>query len=73
MNWSDRAQVIAYMVEDSHVLAATARRFEDGGVRTFIEKDHDRAGGYLSATNHGALKIGEEWRGRLHEMSPPDF
>ena len=71
VDWSDRAQVIAYMVEDSRVLAGTAHPFDEARARAFIERDYDRAGGYLSATNHGALKIGEEWRGRLHEMRAP--
>jgi pimeloyl-ACP methyl ester carboxylesterase len=71
VDWSERAQVVAYMVEDSRVLGGTARRFDEAEVRAFIEQDYDRAGGYLSATNHGALSVGERWRGRLHEMRAP--
>jgi len=71
VDWSDRAQVVAYMVEDSRVLGGAARRFDEAEVRAFIEQDYDRAGGYLSATNHGALSVGERWRGRLHEMRAP--
>jgi pimeloyl-ACP methyl ester carboxylesterase len=71
VDWSDRAQVIACMIEDSRVLAGTAHPFEEAQVRAFIERDYDRAGGYLSATNHASLKIGDEWRGRLHEMKAP--
>ena len=71
VDWSDRSQAIACMVEDSCVLAGTAFPFEEAEVRAFIERDHDRAGGYLSATNHGSLEIGDAWRGRLHEMRPP--
>ena len=37
----------------------------------FVERDYDRSGGNLSATNHGALRVGEEWRGRLYEMKVP--
>jgi pimeloyl-ACP methyl ester carboxylesterase len=71
VDWSNRAQVIAFMVEDSRVLAGTAHPFDEARVRALIERDYDRSGGYLSATNHGALKIGQEWRGRLHEMRAP--
>jgi pimeloyl-ACP methyl ester carboxylesterase len=39
--------------------------------RAFIERDYDRSGGYLSATNHASLKIGDAWRGRLHEIKAP--
>jgi pimeloyl-ACP methyl ester carboxylesterase len=70
-DWSDRAQVIAYMVEDSRVLAGAAHPFEEARARAFIERDHDRAGGYLSATNHGVLKVGDKWQGRLKEMKAP--
>ena len=71
VDWSDRSQVIACMVEDSRVLAGTAYPFEEAEVRACVERDYDRAGGYLSATNHGSLKIGDAWRGRLHEMKAP--
>jgi pimeloyl-ACP methyl ester carboxylesterase len=71
VDWSDRSQAIACMVEDSRVLAGTAGAFEEAEVRAFIERDYDRAGGYLSATNHGSLKIGNAWRGRLREMKAP--
>jgi pimeloyl-ACP methyl ester carboxylesterase len=71
VDWSDRDQVIAYMVEDSRVLAGDARRFDEARIRAFIERDYDRAGGYLSGTNHAVLKIGPEWRGRLQEIKAP--
>jgi pimeloyl-ACP methyl ester carboxylesterase len=71
VDWSDRAQVIAYMIKDARVLAGTAHPFEEAKVRAFVERDHDRAGGYLSATNHGMLKVGDKWRGRLGEMNAP--
>jgi pimeloyl-ACP methyl ester carboxylesterase len=71
VDWSDRSQVIACMVEDSRVLAGTARAFEEAEVTAFVERDYDRAGGYLSATNHGSLEVGDAWRGRLHEMKAP--
>lgn len=71
VDWSDRGQVIAYMVEDSRVLAGTAHPFDEAQAKAFIERDYDRAGGYLSATNHGTLNVGDAWRGRLHEMKAP--
>jgi pimeloyl-ACP methyl ester carboxylesterase len=70
-DWSDRTQVIACMVEDSRVLAGTAHPFDEAQARAFIARDHDRSGGYLSATNHGALKLGDTWRGRLSDMKVP--
>lgn len=72
VDWSNRSQVIDCMVEDSRVLAGTAHPFDEAELRAFIERDYDRSGGYLSAmTNHAALKVGDAWRGRLHEMKAP--
>ncbi|WP_119304730.1 alpha/beta fold hydrolase [Dongia deserti] len=71
VDWSDRSQVIACMIEDSRVLAGTAHPFDEAQTGAFIAQDYDRSGGYLSATNHGALKIGDAWRGRLSEMKVP--
>ncbi len=70
VDWSDRSQVIAFMVQEARLIAHAARPFE-AQMREFIERDYDRSGGYLTATNHGALKIGDAWRGRLHEMKTP--
>jgi pimeloyl-ACP methyl ester carboxylesterase len=55
VDWTDRAQVIAFMVDDARMTASTAHPFDEMRVRAFIERDYDRSGGYLSATNHGAL------------------
>ena len=45
--------------------------FEEAEIRAFVGRDYDRAGGYLAATNHGFLTVGEWWRGRVAEMTPP--
>lgn len=72
VDWSDRTETVAYVVEDARLIAGTAHPFDEAGTRAFIERDFDRAGGYLSATNHSILfAIGEAWRGRLQEMNVP--
>jgi pimeloyl-ACP methyl ester carboxylesterase len=71
VDWSERAQLVAYMVTDARILTGTGRPFEEAEVRSLIERDYDRSGGFLSATNHGALKVGAEWQGRLAEMKAP--
>ncbi|WP_163268824.1 alpha/beta fold hydrolase [Chelativorans alearense] len=71
-DWSDRAGAVAYLVEDARLTAGTAHPFDEAGTRAFIERDFDRSGGYLSATNHSILfEVGEAWRDRLHEMKAP--
>jgi len=72
VDWSDRAQVIDYMVVDARVLAGLARPVDEAQVRAFVARDYDRAGGYLNAaTNHATLTGIEGWRGRLHELTAP--
>jgi pimeloyl-ACP methyl ester carboxylesterase len=71
VDWSNRTQVIDYMVEDARVLAGTGRPVDEAEVRAFVERDYDRAGGYEHALNHGALKVGDAWRGRLKEIRAP--
>lgn len=72
VDWSDRAAAVAYAVEDARLIAGTTCEFDEAGTRAFIERDFDRSGGYLSATNHSVLfETGAEWRGRLGEMRAP--
>jgi pimeloyl-ACP methyl ester carboxylesterase len=72
VDWSDRADSVAYLVEDAHLTASTAHPFDEAGSRAFMERDFDRSGGYLSATNHSVLfDVGKAWRNRLHEMKSP--
>jgi pimeloyl-ACP methyl ester carboxylesterase len=71
VDWSDRAQVIAFMVDDARMTASTAHPFDEAQVKAFIERDYDRSGGYLSATNHGVLMSEVSRRSRLREMRVP--
>jgi pimeloyl-ACP methyl ester carboxylesterase len=71
VDWSDRAQVIAFMVEDARLTASTVHPFDDAQVRAFIERDYDRAGGFLNATNHGALMSEVSQRSRLRDIHVP--
>jgi pimeloyl-ACP methyl ester carboxylesterase len=72
VDWSDRAEAVAYSVEDARLIAGTAHKFDEAGTRAFVEKDFDRSGGYSSATNHSVLfKIGKAWQRRLGELRPP--
>jgi pimeloyl-ACP methyl ester carboxylesterase len=71
VDWSDRAQVIAFMVDDARMTASTVHPFDEAQVKAFIERDFDRAGGYLNATNHGALMREVSKRSRLQEIRVP--
>jgi len=71
VDWSDRAQVIAFMVDDARMTASTVHPFDETRVRAFIERDYDRAGGYLNATNHGVLMSEVSKRSRSREIRVP--
>jgi pimeloyl-ACP methyl ester carboxylesterase len=71
IDWSNREQVIAFAVKDAGMLAGSAYPFDEAAARAFIERDYDRSGGLLSATNHFLLKGGNKWRGRLQEIKVP--
>ena len=71
VDWSDRGQVVDFMVKDTRAIASTVHPFDEAGMRTFIEQDYDRSGGLLSATNHFMVRGGNAWKGRLREMTAP--
>lgn len=71
LDWSDRGQVIAFMTKDARMIASTAHPHDAVRVRTFIERDYDRSGGLLSATNHFMLKGGEAVKGKLKSLEAP--
>lgn len=71
VDWSDREQVIGFVVKDAHAIASTAHPFDEKAMRAFIERDYDRSGGFLSATNHFMLKGDEDVKGRLQEIEVP--
>ncbi|RWC49027.1 MAG: alpha/beta hydrolase [Mesorhizobium sp.] len=71
VDWSDRGQVIDFIVRDARAIASIAHPFDEARMRAFIEQDYDRSGGFLSATNHFMLRGGDAWKGRLHEMTAP--
>jgi pimeloyl-ACP methyl ester carboxylesterase len=70
VDWSDREQVVAYSLAESRLIAGTAHPFAVEATRAFYERDYDRSGGYSTMANF-AWRGGNEWRGRLHELTAP--
>jgi len=71
VDWSDRDQVVDFIVKDAHAIASTVHPFDEKQTRAFVEQDYDRSDGFSSATNHFMLKGSDEWKGRLHELKVP--
>ncbi|BCG92469.1 alpha/beta fold hydrolase [Mesorhizobium sp. 131-2-1] len=71
VDWSDRSQVVDFIVSDARALASIAHPFDEARTKAFVEQDYDRSEGLLSATNHFLLKGGGDWSGRLHGIEAP--
>jgi pimeloyl-ACP methyl ester carboxylesterase len=72
VDWSDRAQTIAFLIEDGRLVASTVHAFDEARLRAFLERDFDRSGGYQSASeNHAKLLNQGPRSGRLHDLRAP--
>ncbi|MEK1946876.1 MAG: alpha/beta hydrolase, partial [Ensifer adhaerens] len=71
VDWSDRTQVIDFMTKDARMVASTAHPHDANRIRAFIERDYDRSGGLLSATNHFMLQGGDTVKGKLKSLEAP--
>lgn len=71
VDWSDRAQATGFIAGEARVIASTAHPHDAAKTLAFIERDHDRSGGYLSATNHFMLTGGEGVKGKLPGLNVP--
>ena len=58
VDWSNREQVLDFMVKDARAIASTLHPFDEKRTRAMIEEDYDRSGGLASAANHFLLKGG---------------
>lgn len=58
VDWSNREQVLDFMVKDARAIASTLHPFDEKRTRAMIEDDYDRSGGLANATNHFLLKGG---------------
>ncbi|MBE1204411.1 alpha/beta fold hydrolase [Aminobacter carboxidus] len=71
VDWSDRAQATGFIAGEARVIASTAHPHDAAKTLAFIERDYDRSGGYLSATNHFMLTGGEAVKGKLPGLNVP--
>jgi pimeloyl-ACP methyl ester carboxylesterase len=71
-DWSDRAAVIDYIVEDERLYAARSRPFDEAERRELAGRIFDRTVNIASSmTNHFVIDGGEPWRERLGEIRAP--
>ncbi|RRI05017.1 alpha/beta hydrolase [Mesorhizobium tamadayense] len=70
VDWSNRGQVLDFMVKGARAIASTMHPFDEERTRAMIEEDYDRSGGLASAINHFLLKSGEPER-RIKDFTAP--
>ncbi|MDX8518700.1 alpha/beta fold hydrolase [Mesorhizobium dulcispinae] len=70
VDWSNRGQVLDFMVKDARAIASTLHPFDSERTRAMIEEDYDRSGGLAFATNHFLLKGGGPER-RIKDLTVP--
>jgi pimeloyl-ACP methyl ester carboxylesterase len=71
LDWSDRMQVIEFMLADVRAISSTRHPFDEQSARDFIVTDYDRARRFESATNHFVLSSGDQQKGKLTGLRPP--
>ncbi len=71
LDWSDRTQVIEFMLADVRAISSTRHPFDEQHARDFIVMDYDRAQRFESATNHFVLSSGDQQKGKLTRLRPP--
>jgi pimeloyl-ACP methyl ester carboxylesterase len=70
-DWSDRAAVIEYMVEDARPYASPSQPFDESAWRELAGRDFDRSINLASSANHFLVEGGEPWRYRLGDVRAP--
>jgi pimeloyl-ACP methyl ester carboxylesterase len=71
LDWSNRDQVIEFMVADVRAIAGTKHPFDEQRAREFIAADYDRARGFEHATNHFLLSGGDVGKDKLARLEAP--
>ncbi len=71
LDWSDRTQVIEFMVADARAISSTRHPFDEQRARELIVTDYDRARRFQSATNHFLLSSGDKRKERLAQSQIP--
>jgi pimeloyl-ACP methyl ester carboxylesterase len=71
-DWSNRSEVLAYMVHLARVSASPAAPFDEAGFQRLAGRVFERTTNIESSfTNHSRLDGGEPWRDRLGDLDLP--
>lgn len=71
LDWADRETVVDYQVGAWRLLSGSAHKLDEAAIREMAGADFDRTPNLLTTFNHASLAGGNEWFGRLDEISVP--
>ena len=71
LDWYDRNQVVAFMVEIGRLSTGTGREFDADATERRAGAEFDRTTTMASAFNHSMIVADESWNGRLGEIEVP--
>ncbi|EPG8346829.1 alpha/beta fold hydrolase, partial [Klebsiella oxytoca] len=69
LDWSDKDSVVEYQVGAWRINSGTAHVFDAEKIRQIAQLNFDRTPNILTTFNHTTLGGGEEWLGRLNEIT----
>jgi pimeloyl-ACP methyl ester carboxylesterase len=69
LDWSDKDAVVEYQVGAWRINSGTAHVFDAEKIRQIAQESFDRTPNMLTTLNHTTLSGGEEWLGRLNEIT----
>lgn len=71
VNWEDKPAVVDYMTSGWGLLSGSAHPFDRRTIEAIATREVQRAANLPSMFNHALLTGGEQWYGRLAEISQP--
>lgn len=70
IDWTDEQAVVEYMVQGARLMSGR-KPFDENKQKQLIRAEFKRATHYLSMFNHASLQGGEEFYGRVSEITQP--
>lgn len=71
LDWTDRDAVVEYQIGAWRINSGSAHVFDAEKIRQIAQANFDRTPNILTTFNHTTLGGGDEWLGRLNEITMP--
>ncbi|TKC16173.1 alpha/beta fold hydrolase [Robertmurraya kyonggiensis] len=71
LDWNDQESVVEYTVESWRLLHGSKHDFDEKRIYTLAKMDYHRANNLQSQFNHALVQGGEEYVGKINEITAP--